>query len=116
MNQKFMMMLPGIQPDELIFLENLTNRLSEEQLNLFISMYSSRRKTTDTVLICTILGFVVVAGIQRFVLGQIGMGILYLFTGGLCLVGTIVDLVNHKKLTMDYNQKQALQTMAMITG
>ena len=115
MNQKLMMMLPGMQPDELIYLENLTSNLNEEQMNLFISMYSSKRKTSDTILICTILGFVVVAGIQRFVLGQIGMGILYLFTGGLCLVGTIVDLVNHKKLTSEFNQKQALETMAMIS-
>jgi TM2 domain-containing membrane protein YozV len=114
MNQRLMMMLPGIQPDELIYVENLTERLSEEQMNMFISLYSSKRKTTDTILICTILGFVVVAGIQRFVLGQIGMGILYLFTGGLCLIGTIVDLVNHKQMTLEFNQKQAQETMAMI--
>lgn len=114
MNQKLMTMLPGMQPDELSYLESLTSSLNEEQMNLFISLYSSKRKTSDTILICTILGFVVVAGIQRFVIGQIGMGILYLFTGGLCLVGTIVDLVNHKKLTSEFNQKQALETMAMI--
>ena len=113
MNQRFMM-LSGIQSDELTFLENLTERLTEEQKNIFIAMYSSRRKTTETILICTILGFVVVAGIQRFVLGQIGMGILYLFTGGLCLVGTIVDLVNHKQMTLEFNQQQAQETMAMI--
>ena len=110
-----MMMLPGIQPNELLYLENLTNSLTEDQVNLFISMYSSKRKSADTILICTILGFVGVAGIQRFVVGQIGMGILYLFTGGLCLVGTIVDLVNYKKLADDYNQEKALETMAMIT-
>jgi TM2 domain-containing membrane protein YozV len=116
MNQKLMMMLPGMQPDELTYLDNLTRSLNEEQMNLFISLYSSKRKTPDTILICTLLGFVVVAGIQRFVIGQIGMGILYLFTGGLCLVGTIVDLVNYKKLTSEFNQKQALETMAMISG
>ncbi len=81
---------------------------------MFISMYSSKRKTTETILICTILGFVVVAGVQRFVLGQIGMGILYFFTGGLCLVGTIVDLINHKQMTFEFNQQQALETMAMV--
>jgi TM2 domain-containing membrane protein YozV len=113
MNQRFMM-LSGIQPDELSYLENLTARLTEEQQNMFISMYSSKRKTTETILICTILGFVVVAGVQRFVLGQIGMGILYFFTGGLCLVGTIVDLINHKQMTFEFNQQQALETMAMV--
>lgn len=29
---------------------------------------------------------------------QIGMGLLYLFTAGLRLVGTIMDLVTHKRL------------------
>ena len=115
MKQKLMMMLPGIQPNELFYLENMVNNLNEEQFNLFLSVYSSKRKSPDTILICTILGFVVVAGIQRFVLGQIAMGILYLFTGGLCLVGTIVDLVNHKTLATEYNQRQALETVAMIT-
>ena len=114
MNQKMLTMLQGVQPDEFLFLENLTNGLSEEQMRLFMSLYVSRRKTTDTILLCTILGFVVVAGIQRFVLGQIGMGLLYLFTGGLCLVGTIVDLINHKEMTFEYNQKIALETMSMI--
>lgn len=114
MNQQFVTMLPGLQPDELIYLENLTSNLSEEQQRTFISLYATKRKTPDTILICTILGFVVVAGVQRFVLGQIGMGILYLFTGGLCLIGTIVDLVNHKQMTLEFNQKMAMEAMAMV--
>ena len=32
------------------------------------------------------------------------MGILYFLTGGLCLIGTIVDLVNHRSLAFEYNQ------------
>ncbi|MGZ3891144.1 MAG: TM2 domain-containing protein, partial [Mucilaginibacter sp.] len=53
--------------------------------------------------------FFAVAGIQRFVLGQIAMGILYLFTGGFCLIGTIVDLVNNRSLTLEYNQKMVYE-------
>jgi TM2 domain-containing membrane protein YozV len=114
LNDRFIAMLPGLQPEEMIHLENLTRDLNQEQMSLFISLYSTKRKTAETVLICTILGFVVIAGIQRFVLGQIGMGLLYLFTGGLCLVGTIVDLINHKDMVNEYNQRVALETMAMI--
>ena len=66
------------------------------------------------VLIFTIIGFLGVAGIQRFVLNQIGMGILYFFTLGLCYIGTIVDVVNHKKLAFEYNSKQAQQVTGMI--
>ncbi|MBK6913032.1 MAG: TM2 domain-containing protein [Ignavibacteriales bacterium] len=54
------------------------------------------------------------AGIHRFVLGNIGLGILYVLTGGLCLIGTIVDLVNYKKLTFEYNQKVAQEVMMMM--
>jgi TM2 domain-containing membrane protein YozV len=61
-----------------------------------------------------LLGLIVIAGVHRFILGQIGMGILYLFTGGLCLIGTIVDLVNHQRLAFEYNQKQANEILVMI--
>jgi TM2 domain-containing membrane protein YozV len=56
----------------------------------------------------------VAGGIQRFYLGQIGMGILYLFTGGLCLIGTIMDLVNNKTLTNEFNQKAAQEVAMMM--
>jgi hypothetical protein len=42
------------------------------------------------------------------------MGILYLLTGGLCLIGTIVDLINYKNLAFEYNQKVA-QEILMFT-
>lgn len=41
------------------------------------------------------------------------MGILYLLTGGLCLIGTIIDAVNHKKLTNEFNQKMAMESVQM---
>ena len=107
-------MVPQLETEELIFLNNLTRDLSDEELRQFASIYATRRKPADTILICTILGFVVIAGVQRFVMGQIGMGLLYLFTGGLCLVGTIVDLVNYKRLTLEYNHQQAMAAMVMI--
>ena len=60
-------------------------------------------------MICTILGFLGLGGIQRFITGQIGMGILYLLTLGLCYIGTIIDLINYKKLTLERNQEIILQ-------
>ncbi|MGB8193484.1 MAG: TM2 domain-containing protein [Chitinophagaceae bacterium] len=109
-----MSLIPGLETEETLYLNNLTKDLTDEQLRVFAMSYAGKRKATDTILICTILGFVVVAGIQRFVLGQIGMGILYLFTGGLCLIGTIVDLVNHKSMTLEYNQKMAAESMMLV--
>ncbi|HEY0679451.1 MAG TPA: TM2 domain-containing protein [Chitinophagaceae bacterium] len=111
---RLMNVIPGLEADEMVALNNMTMDLTDEQLRMFAGIYAGRRKTSDTILICTILGFVAVAGIQRFVIGQIGMGLLYLFTGGLCLIGTIVDLINYKRLTFEYNHKVAMEAMVMV--
>jgi TM2 domain-containing membrane protein YozV len=113
MNQQLLMQLKGVTAEELQFLEQLTNGFNEEQIKNFVLIYGNKRKDPQDVLLFTLLGFVVIAGVQRFVLGQIGMGLLYLFTGGLCFIGTIVDLINHKSLTMEYNRKVALDAAQM---
>lgn len=37
--------------------------------------------------------FVGVLGVHAFYAGKVGMGILYLFTGGLCGIGALVDII-----------------------
>jgi len=95
---------PGITAEEMHLLSQATADLNENQLRNFQMIYSTKRKNPGDVLLFCILGFFGLAGIQRFVLGQIGMGILYFFTGGLCVIGTIVDLINHKQLANEYNR------------
>ena len=116
MNQNLITLIPAVEPDELAYLQQVTNGLSDDKLKLFISIYNGKRKKAEIILLCTLLGFVCCAGIQRFIIGQIGMGILYLFTGGLCLIGTIVDVINHKQLAFEYNQQMANESMAMVKG
>lgn len=116
MNPDLIAMIPAVEPDELAFLRAFTKDLPEDKLALFVSLYNGKRKKTETILICCLLGFVAAAGIQRFVIGQIGMGFLYFFTGGLCLVGTIVDIINHKSLTFEFNQQMAMEAMSMVKG
>jgi len=116
MNQNLITLIPAVEPDELAYLQQVTNGLSDDKLKLFISIYNGKRKKAEIILICTLLGFVCCAGIQRFIIGQIGMGILYLFTGGLCLIGTIVDVINHKQLAFEFNQQMANESMAMVKG
>ena len=53
---------------------------------------------------------------NRFMMKQIGMGLLYFFTAGFCLIGTIVDILNYKSLTSAYNQKRALEVANLIYG
>ncbi|WP_419700340.1 TM2 domain-containing protein [Mucilaginibacter sp. NFX135] len=100
-------------PEEMGFLQQATGELSDSQKKYFYMVYSSKRKNANEILIFTLLGFVGFAGIHRFVLGQIGMGILYFLTGGLCVIGTIVDLVNNKSLTLKYNKEMAYESHRM---
>lgn len=105
MNENWTFTLPNLDMEELAYIRERTDDLSEQDLNQFILIYRGKRRDPQLILITTILGFVVVAGIQRFLVGQIGMGILYLLTAGLCFIGTIVDLVNYKSLATEYNKK-----------
>jgi len=112
-------LMPGLEGEEMAYIQELIKDMSEEKAQQFAMSYMSRRKDPTNILIFTLLGFIIIAGVQRFVLGQIGMGLLYLFTFGLCWIGTIIDLVNHKKLAFEYNSTQAQQIaelMRNITG
>ncbi len=111
MNTNILMMLSNLDAEEAMFIQNLIKDLDEDQQRNFVMMYQNKRRDTTLILVTTIIGFFGFAGIQRFLTDQIGMGILYFFTGGFCLVGTIVDLVNHKTLAFEYNQKMAYETL-----
>ena len=106
--------LPEVEGDEFLYLDRLTEHMDDNQLQTFAVAYRGRRRDPQNVLLLTILGFIVLAGLQRFYVGQVGMGILYLFTGGLCLVGTIIDLINHKDLAKEYNMKIADEVVRMV--
>jgi len=108
--------MPEIEDDEQVFIASLMKDMTEEQAAQFAHVYRTRRRDPTTTMLLALLGLIVVAGIHRFYLGQIGMGLLYLFTGGLCLVGTIVDLFNYKSLTFEYNKKQALEVANLVRG
>jgi TM2 domain-containing membrane protein YozV len=107
-------MLPDLQPDELMLLQSLTKDMTENQQQQFYAILKGKRKEKRDMLILTILGFFGVAGIQRFVVGETGMGILYLLTIGFCGIGTIVDLVNLDSMVSRFNQMQAMETVNMV--
>lgn len=108
------MALPGITPQEYSYLQTATNGLSEQQLRTFLMIYSGKRRNPSDMLLFCIIGLFLVPGLQRFIIGQIGMGILYLFTIGLCFIGSIIDLVNHKELAFEHNQKMVFESMQMV--
>jgi len=99
--------LPELTGEEMVYVQNLVKDWDDEKARNFANVYRTRRKDPQVILITALLGLIIVAGVHRFLLGQIGMGLLYLFTGGLCLIGTIIDLVNHQRLAFEFNQKVA---------
>lgn len=96
-------LLPELEGEEMRNVEYAIRDLSDEEAESFAHIYRARRKDPQMILILCLVGLFALPGIQRFFVNQIGMGILYFFTAGLCLIGSIVDLVNYKKLTQEYN-------------
>lgn len=114
MDQRMLMMLPGIQPDELYTIQDLTKGMTEQQQQQFFMFYQGKRKEQQTLLIMAVVGFFGVAGIHRFIVGDTLLGILYLFTLGFCGVGTIIDIINIRNLTTNYNRNQAVEAAGMV--
>jgi TM2 domain-containing membrane protein YozV len=107
-------LMPEIMGEEQMYISSIIKNLDDQKAQSFANIYRSRRKDPQVILLVTLVGFLGIAGIQRFLTDQIGLGILYLLTGGICMIGTIIDLVNYKKIAFEYNQKQAAQIMMML--
>jgi len=106
--------LPDVSHEEMYYLEKVTENYDQEKVRRFAISYRAQRRDPMVILLCTLIGFVWIAGIQRFMTNQIGMGILYLLTGGLCFIGTLVDLVNYQKLTLEYNRQVAVEVASFL--
>ncbi len=77
----------------------------------FIIIYSLALKdTSKLLLISALVGFF---AIDRFILGDIGLGILKLLTCGGCYIWWIIDIINSKQMTQEYNYKKLKNTLAL---
>ncbi|HEY8780684.1 MAG TPA: TM2 domain-containing protein [Mucilaginibacter sp.] len=99
----------GMTMDEYDFIHHASAGLSQNQMQTFTLVYNSRRKNPNDILLATVLGFLGFAGIQRFMTGQIILGLLYFFTGGFFMIGTMVDLFTYKSIANDYNRHLAYE-------
>lgn len=106
--------MPELQDDEQVYVAQLMSEMTEEQAEHFASVLRKRRKDETVTLITGLVFLIGFAGVNRFYLDQVGMGLLYLFTWGLCGIGAIVDLFRYKTLTAQYNMKQADSAARMI--
>ena len=106
--------LPELDMQEMTYVQSIVKNFNEAQLMNFASIYRTRRRDPQIILLTALIGFVGIAGVHRFMLNQVGMGILYVFTGGLCFIGTIVDLINHRQLAFEYNMQVANEVSGWI--
>lgn len=113
---KIIRYMPELQDDEQLHVAQLMKPMTDEQAEQFARVYRQRRRDPTVTLLTTLLVFLGFGGINRFYLNQIGMGVLYLLTAGLCVVGSIVDLFRHKEMTNEYNRQQADDVAVLVRG
>lgn len=86
--------------------------LSDQQRMMFQSQYLAERKDPTIVIVLAVLfGYL---GVDRFILGDIGMGILKLLTGGLCGILWLIDIFTASSKTHDYNRRKAMEILAAV--
>ena len=101
--------LPELEGDEQIEVARLLNDMSDAQAEHFARIYRSRRRDPVHILLLAAVGFIGAAGLQRLYMKEFALGLVYLFTGGLCLIGTIYDLLKYRDLAFRYNRDVALE-------
>lgn len=114
MEDRILIFLAGLDDEESLYIKKLLLDLEPSTQENFIQIYSEKRRDPVLILVCILAGFIGFAGIHRFVTERIGLGLVYFFTGGFLLIGTIVDLVRHKKIARKYNIKMAARTFELL--
>ena len=96
-NQKF------LPTEKIVFLKQKLAEADETKLSLVSSV---EFKDPTTLLLVSI--FLGVLGIDRFMIGEIGMGILKLLTAGVCGILTIYDWFTIQKKVREKNYNELM--------
>lgn len=117
MRKDIMVLLPKAESAEIEYLAGIIHDMDDADRKSFLRIYKGRRMDPILLLAFSIgAPFAGISGIHRFMMGQIGMGILYLLTGGLCMIGNIIDAINYKSMTWEHNRKIADEIYGSLHG
>lgn len=89
-------------------IQNFLLNLDDSKENIL--MYLELKDPTMMLVLSIFLGTL---GIDRFVLGQVGLGVGKLLTGGGCGIWTIIDWFLIMDATRQENAKKLFQTLSM---
>ena len=81
------------QPTQINITNANTNSNSNANANVGGFMGAPRKSRTVALILC-ILGFFGIAGLHRIYVGKVGSGVLHFLTYGICVIGTIIDLLS----------------------
>jgi TM2 domain-containing membrane protein YozV len=98
-----------LSPMELV---SMQEGLTDQQKMMFMSQYNSDKKDRTLALILSIL--LGTLGIDRFYIGDMGIGILKLLTAGVCGILWIIDWFLIMGKTDEYNRNKARDILAAI--
>ncbi len=104
---QFIMINQKYFPAEKIFY--LKEKLSKIDDSKFSLISTIELKDPSTILLCSI--FLGGLGIDRFMIGDSGMGVLKLLTGGLCGILTLFDWFTIQKKTKERNFNQIMSLL-----
>jgi TM2 domain-containing membrane protein YozV len=98
-NQKF------FPAEKIMYLKDKLKNMDDDKFSIISTV---ELKDPTTILLVSI--FLGVLGIDRFMIGDTGMGILKLLTGGVCGILTIVDwfTISNKTKEVNFNKLMAL--------
>ena len=92
--------------EKIIYLKEKLKDIDENKFNLLSTI--ELKDTTTMLLLSLFLGTL---GVDRFMLGETGIGVLKLLTGGLCGILTIIDWFNVTKKTKELNFKNVMMLL-----
>ncbi len=84
--------------EKILYLKDKLRTMDEEKFSLMSTV-----ELKDPMILLLISIFLGYLGIDRFMLGDTGMGILKLLTGGCCGILTIIDWFSISKKAKEYN-------------
>ena len=71
-----------------------SNESTNTNVNTNVGSVLPPRKSKLVALILCIIGFFGFGGLHRMYVGKVGSGVLHFLTYGICLIGTIIDLIS----------------------